>query len=78
MVRRKSAKKVYKKPKLKVATIFNCPVCDHPKTVECKMDRKKKTATLECRVCNVGFDMAINHLSDPVDVFHEWIDTMKT
>ena len=66
-----------KKPKLKVATIFDCPICNHPKIVECKIDRKKMTAAVECRMCNASFDMVINHLSDPVDVFHEWIDTIK-
>ena len=77
MARNKTRKKLYKKSKLKVATIFDCPVCYHPKTVECKMDRKKMTATVECRMCNAIFNMAINHLSDPVDVFHEWIDTIR-
>lgn len=66
--------KLYKKIKSKVPTRFDCPVCYHPKTVECKMDRKKMKGQATCRMCDASFGMDINHLSDPVDVFYEWID----
>jgi len=77
MGRMKNKKHVYKKAKAKVATSFNCPFCNHPKTVECKMDKKKMEGRVECRVCDVAFDMIINHLTDPVDIFHEWLDTIE-
>jgi len=41
------------------------------------MDKKKMEGRVECRVCDVAFNMIINHLTDPVDIFHEWIDTIE-
>ena len=76
MGQRKNKKHVYKKAKPKVATSFNCPFCNHHKTVECKMDKKKMEGRVECRVCDATFDMIINHLTDPVDIYYEWMDTI--
>ena len=31
---------------------------------------------VECRVCDAAFVMIINHLTDPVDIYYEWMDTI--
>lgn len=38
------------------------------------MDRKGHVGFLKCRVCYADFEMRINSLHQPVDVFAEWID----
>merc|ERR1712107_562732 len=74
MGKRKSKKKIMKKKKRVVATIFDCPFCNHSNTVECTMDRKKNLGSIKCRICGASYQMMINYLTEPVDVFSEWID----
>ncbi|KAI9687525.1 MAG: hypothetical protein M1822_002135 [Bathelium mastoideum] len=38
------------------------------------MDKKAAIGTLACKVCGQTFQMAINYLSVPIDVYSEWID----
>ena len=38
------------------------------------MDQKSMTAELRCNVCQATFETKINPLSDPIDVFTEWLD----
>ena len=47
---------------------------EYEKCVAAKMDYDKETGTLECRVCAATYTATINYLSEPVDVFSEWID----
>merc|ERR1719461_325238 len=63
-----------KKAKERVAEVFNCPFCNYSKTVECKMDRKKHLGTISCRICGANFQMMINHLTEPIDIYSDWID----
>ena len=35
---------------------------------------KEGTGTLSCRRCDVNFSTSITYLSDPIDVYTEWID----
>ena len=37
-------------------------------------DRVKKIGSLQCRVCNAEYQALINYLSEPIDVFSEWLD----
>ncbi|CAG8487696.1 7635_t:CDS:2 [Ambispora leptoticha] len=41
------------------------------------MDREQRIGSLKCRVCFVTFQSNIHQLSDPVDVYHEWIDASE-
>jgi transcription elongation factor Elf1 len=43
-------------------------------TVECTMDHKKGLGKLDCRVCAAQYQMPIHHLTEPIDVFSEWLD----
>lgn len=74
----KRAKKVTlkKMAKPKLETVFSCPLCSHEKCIECRMDRTKQIGTARCRVCTAGYQTVITYLSDPVDVYAEWVDVV--
>lgn len=90
MGKRKTKAKVISAKPVKVATVFDCPLCSHEKTCECKLDRRKtNTGTLECRVCKARFvelrpilsqaypgryEMQLNALTAPIDIYTKWID----
>lgn len=74
MGKRKSKARVMTKKRKTTAEIFDCPFCNHTKTVECKFDKEAYTAEIFCRVCGVSFQMPTTNLTKPIDVFAEWID----
>lgn len=76
MGRRKKSttKKVVKKQRRGVATQFKCPFCNHEESVEAKLDYENEVGSLECRVCGATYSSTINYLSEPIDVFSDWID----
>jgi transcription elongation factor Elf1 len=61
--RRRAAKKVVKKVRQVVATVFKCPFCNHVKAVTCKLDTRSMTGALECTVCGVKWETAIHSLT---------------
>eukprot|EP00462_Mataza_sp_D1_P002711 CAMPEP_0175101098 /NCGR_PEP_ID=MMETSP0086_2-20121207/7562_1 /TAXON_ID=136419 /ORGANISM="Unknown Unknown, Strain D1" /LENGTH=79 /DNA_ID=CAMNT_0016375499 /DNA_START=91 /DNA_END=330 /DNA_ORIENTATION=+ len=63
-----------KKEVAKVATSFDCPFCNHAGTVECSLNRSTELGTIKCRVCDTKFQTTINYMTEPIDVFSEWID----
>lgn len=65
---------VQTKRRPKLAKRFKCPFCANEDTVECKMDMKAMIGSLRCRLCASNYQMPINHLHEPVDVFSEWLD----
>mmetsp|Transcript_10240 Transcript_10240/g.12219 ORF Transcript_10240/g.12219 Transcript_10240/m.12219 type:complete len:122 (+) Transcript_10240:46-411(+) len=74
MGRRKSKAKVVKKIRRKTATVFDCPFCNHRQSCEVKFDHKAQTALIRCRICTERFQMKTNNLTEPIDVYSEWID----
>ena len=70
----KKSTKPAPKVKPKLATTFNCPFCSRASSVEVKMDRKGLVGYLKCRSCGADYEMRINSLHQPVDVFADWID----
>lgn len=74
MGRRKAAKKVVKKVKLTVAKVFKCLFCNREDAVTCSLDHKAMIGELVCRVCNAKFQTSITSLTEPIDVFSEWLD----
>ncbi len=42
-----------------------------------KLDRKIETGSITCRVCGESFQTRVNHLTEPVDVFVEWVDACE-
>lgn len=63
-----------KKAKPKVAQIFDCPFCGKSQSCSCVMDMDHALGTIRCDGCGVKYDARINRLSDPIDVYAEWID----
>jgi transcription elongation factor Elf1 len=74
MGKRKSSKPPPKKAVEKIPTQFNCPYCNHENSVECEIRKVDKQAVLECRICMERYVTVINNLSEPIDVYSEWID----
>ncbi len=79
MGRRKKAQKVVKKKKrIEVDTVFKCLFCNHEKSVTCKLNLNSMIGELVCRICDAKFETQINSLTDPIDVFSEWLDEAQT
>eukprot|EP00891_Asterochloris_glomerata_P003064 jgi/Astpho2/3064/e_gw1.00051.317.1_t len=87
--RKSSAKPPPKKQRPKLAATFNCPFCNSNNTVACTLDRDRgagkaprlhlasscipPSGSVTCSVCGVGYSTEINSLSEPIDVYSEWI-----
>ena len=72
--RKKAAKVVKKKVRHEVDTVFKCLFCNHEKSVVCKLNLSSMIGDLVCRICDAKFETQINSLTDPIDVFSEWLD----
>ncbi|CAL1704443.1 unnamed protein product [Somion occarium] len=55
-------------------TSFTCLFCHHDNSVTVRMDRKEGIAQLFCKVCDQRFQSKVNHLTEPIDIYSEWID----
>ena len=79
MVKRKSKRQPLRRPKaLKpLQTDFDCPFCNHEKSCEVVMNKALRTATITCRKCLEDFVTAISYLTEPIDVYSEWIDAYE-
>ncbi|XP_046846589.1 transcription elongation factor 1 homolog [Xenia sp. Carnegie-2017] len=79
MGRRRSKRKApTKKKNDPLESQFNCPFCNHEKSCDVKMDRPRNTARIACRVCLEDFQTSITYLSEPVDVYSDWIDACES
>eukprot|EP01071_Lankesteria_metandrocarpae_P010412 Lankesteria_metandrocarpae@DN5335_c0_g1_i2.p1 len=58
----------------KLSTTFDCPFCNHSRCVETKLEKKRSLGTLLCRICNANYSTRISALTEPVDVYSDWID----
>jgi transcription elongation factor Elf1 len=72
--RKKAVKKVVKRVRPTVAKVFKCLFCNHDKSVACSLDMKSMTGTLECAICHAKYQTSINKLTEPIDIFTEWLD----
>jgi len=77
MGRRKTSQKKLKKKRPEVATSFKCLFCNHEKAVECNLNHKDKIGTLKCRICSEEWQCRIHYLTEPIDVFSEWLDATE-
>ncbi|CAL5051146.1 unnamed protein product [Urochloa decumbens] len=79
MGKRKSRKaaKVPPKKKEKLETAFDCPFCNHRASVECTIDFKERIAVATCGMCKEAYHTDANALTEPVDVYSEWIDACE-
>ena len=58
-------------------TVFDCPFCNHEKACEVNMDKERNTGRIQCVKCFEDFQASINFLSEPIDVYNEWIDACE-
>jgi transcription elongation factor Elf1 len=58
-------------------TQFNCPFCNHERSCEVKMDKTRNTGRIQCTICMEDFQATVNFLSEPIDVYNEWIDACE-
>lgn len=72
--RKSSSKPPPKKRQEKLNTVFSCPFCNHENSVECRMDRKNALGEVFCRICEEKYTTQIDTLSEPIDVYSDWID----
>ncbi|XP_053466844.1 transcription elongation factor 1 homolog isoform X2 [Ictalurus furcatus] len=79
MGRRKSKRKPPPKKKMtgNLDTQFTCPFCNHEKSCDVKMERSRNTGIISCTVCLEEFQTPITYLSEPVDVYSDWIDACE-
>ncbi|KAJ8965276.1 hypothetical protein NQ314_004239 [Rhamnusium bicolor] len=72
-------RKSKRKPAPKKKTIdpldirFNCPICHHEKSCAVNMDKGRNTAQIRCNACLKDFQTTIDLLSEPIDVYEDWI-----
>ncbi|KAK9764123.1 hypothetical protein K7432_008632 [Basidiobolus ranarum] len=77
MGKRKSSAKAPTKRKVVLDTTFNCLFCNHEKSISCRLEKDSKIGHLSCRICSASFQCMINYLSEPIDVYSEWIDACE-
>ncbi|PSC67515.1 transcription elongation factor 1-like protein [Micractinium conductrix] len=75
--RKSSAKAPPKKQRPKLETTFACPFCNADKSVGCEMDREKNVGAVRCTQCKAAWSTKIHQLSEPIDVYSEWIDACE-
>ena len=77
MGKRKSSKPPPKKVAPKVDTTFTCPFCNHDKSVFARLDHVAEKGMVECGTCGQKYTCNITHLSEPIDVYSDWIDACE-
>ncbi|KAJ8765234.1 hypothetical protein K2173_011936 [Erythroxylum novogranatense] len=72
--RKSTAKPPPKKRMDKLDTVFSCPFCNHGTSVECRIDMKNLIGEAICSICQESFSTTITALTEPIDIYSEWID----
>ncbi|KAK4534813.1 hypothetical protein CDCA_CDCA03G0838 [Cyanidium caldarium] len=78
--RKKSSKKPVTKAIVpRLDTTFDCPFCHQLKSVSVTMQRSSvpMRGVLSCVTCGARYQCEIHALSEPVDVFSEWMDAIE-
>ncbi|KAH8917237.1 transcription elongation factor 1, partial [Atractiella rhizophila] len=78
--RKKSARSKMGGKKARMAPLdksFRCLFCNNASTISCKLDKSSGIGTLVCSSCNQTFSHKINHLSEPIDLYSDWIDACE-
>ena len=80
MGKRKSrTSKLTAKPKKQLETDFTCPFCSHPGSVQCDIFLKERRpfAVASCSICTESYATKAHALTEPIDVYSEWIDSCR-
>ncbi|MHA1594985.1 MAG: transcription elongation factor [Candidatus Baldrarchaeia archaeon] len=73
MGRRRRRRKILRRPKPKIPSIFECPACG-VQAVVIEMKPKEGIAIVKCGNCGLGDTISINPSTEPVDVYAEFVD----
>ncbi|XP_021860457.1 transcription elongation factor 1 homolog [Spinacia oleracea] len=75
MGKRKSrSKPAPKKIMDKLDTCFTCPFCNNTSGVECFINMKNLVGEASCRICSEKYSTVATALTEPIDIYSEWID----
>ncbi|ALC43874.1 CG40228 [Drosophila busckii] len=76
MGRRKSKRKPPPRRKLiqNLEKHFKCPFCNHERSCDVVLDMSRKLGRIACQICHEFFQTTIISLSEPIDVYNDWID----
>ncbi len=74
MGKRKMQRPLFVRKNEKLETRFKCPFCEEDESVEVKVARKLKVAGLLCQSCGVKYLTHSHNLTEPLDVYQEWLD----
>merc|ERR1711879_221245 len=79
MGRRRSKRKPPPKRKMveDLETVFTCPFCNSEKSCNVILEIDHKVGRIECSLCGEDFKTSINYLTEPLDVYSEWIDACE-
>lgn len=50
------------------------PFCNSNKSVHCTLDMEAKLGTVRCHLCPATYTHGISHLTEPIDLYHDWLD----
>jgi|Deesub1362B_J571_1020462.scaffolds.fasta_scaffold03610_5 transcription elongation factor Elf1 len=73
MGRRRRRKKVIRRVIRRLPSIFECPSCG-AQAIRIEMKKEEGIATIQCGSCGLTDTIRITPLSEPVDVYGEFID----
>ncbi|MHA1834611.1 MAG: transcription elongation factor 1 family protein [Candidatus Baldrarchaeia archaeon] len=73
MGRRRKRRKVVRRVIRRLPTIFECPSCG-AQAVRIEMKKEEGIAIVQCGNCGLSDTIKITPLSEPVDVYGEFID----
>ncbi|KZP11954.1 Elf1-domain-containing protein, partial [Athelia psychrophila] len=75
MGKRKAAKKPQGPKRTQpLDTTFTCLYCHHENSVTVRMNKKEGIAHLACRICDQRYQSKVHHLTEPIDVYAEYVD----
>ncbi|WFD33244.1 hypothetical protein MCUN1_000057 [Malassezia cuniculi] len=58
-------------------TVFTCLFCHHERAVSCKIDDRARIGYLSCKICGQKFSADTDSLTQPIDVYSQWIDACE-
>ncbi len=70
---RRRRKTAVRRPVRTIPTIFNCPRCGR-NAVRIEIDRAAGEATVHCGNCDCQAKLLVSALTEPVDVYGEFVD----
>lgn len=70
---RRRRKTTPRRPIRTIPSIFNCPRCGR-NAVRVELNKNKGKATIHCGNCDIQATVAITPLTEPVDVYGEFVD----